>query len=205
MTLLPLGSVDSGLEQYIPDVLPWIHEAGNPYFDWIFGGPEAARQNLARWMRRLSSEVAIGRVNLLFERNRPVGGFIALRGTDLAVCRRADALDLLREAAEQGDAEFPARLKAVRNLFPRVAADEFYLSKMGVAAELRGIGCGRRLALEYLRAGRVAGCRRFRLDIWTGNKRARGLYESLGFEVASESLSEEAGMRYLSMVKRDME
>ncbi len=27
----------------IPVARPWVHEAGNPYFDWFFGGPDLAR------------------------------------------------------------------------------------------------------------------------------------------------------------------
>ncbi len=191
----------SDRERFIPEVLPWIHEAGKPYFDWLFGGSETALKNIESWMRRPSSEISILRVTLLFAEERPVGGFIGLGGADLAQCRKADALAILREAQSQGRPDLLVRLGAVRGLFPLVGPDEFYLSKIGVAADLRGTGLGRRLVMEYLAAGRAAGFRRFRLDVWAEHRAALLLYESLGFRVLLESSSPEAGIKYLSMVR----
>lgn len=191
----------SDRERFIPEVLPWVHEAGNPYFDWLFGGFEAALKNIASWMRRPSSEISISRVTLLFAGDRPVGGFVALRGADLPLCRKADALAILREAQSEGRSDLLARMGAVRGLFPLVGADEFYLSKIGVAADLRGTGLGRRLVMEYLATGRAAGFRRFRLDVWAEHRTALQLYESLGFRVLLESSSSESGIKYLSMVR----
>ncbi|MFQ5792389.1 MAG: GNAT family N-acetyltransferase [Acidobacteriota bacterium] len=192
---------DSDRERFIPEVLPWIHEAGNPYFDWVFGGRAAALKTIATWMRRPSSEISISRVVLLFDGDRPVGGFIALGGADLALCRKADALAMLKEADSQGRSDLRLRMAGVRDLFLRVGTEEFYLSKTGVAVDLRSTGLGRRLAVEYLATGRAAGFRRFRLDVWAENRTARQLYESLGFRVVRESASAEAGMKYLSMVR----
>ncbi len=192
---------NSDPERFIPEVLPWIHEAGNPYFDWLFGGREAALKSVEAWMRRPSSEISISRVALLFAEDRPVGGFIGLGGADLALCRRADALAILKEAHSEGKSDLHARMSAIRGLFPRVGAEEFYLSKIGVAANLRGKGMGRKLAMEYLAAGRAAGFRRFWLDVWAGHSSAVRLYESLGFRVVGESSSPEAGIKYLSMVR----
>lgn len=194
---------DSARERYLVDVLPWVHEAGNPYFDWMFGGREAARQTLASWMRRPSSEVSLARMTLLLSGDEAVGGFIGLGGAELAQSRKADWLAMLKESSEPGRSELMARLGAVRGLFPRVEPEEFYLSKMGVMPELRGTGLGRRVAEEFLAAGRAAGFRRFRLDVWSENTPARRLYESLGFRVVSESASAEAGMCYLAMVREE--
>lgn len=188
-------------QRFVAEVLPWLHEAGNPYFDWIFGGRESAARWIASWMGRPSSEISIARASLLFVDDRPVGGFIALGGADLAVCRKADTLAMLKEANSRGRADLRARMSAVRALFPRVEADEFYLSKMGVASDFHGRGLGRELARGYLAAGQAAGFRRFRLDVWADNKPACQLYESLAFRVIQESTSLEAGMKYLSMVR----
>ena len=188
-------------EKYISKVLPWIHEAGNPYFDWVFGGREAALRTIASWMRRASSEISISRMSLLLEGDRSVGGFIALGGAELALCRKADTRALLKEANSQRRSDLIARMESVRGLFPRVASDEFYLSKMAVAPDFRRTGLGRRMVSEYLSVGRAAGFRRFKLDLWAENRGALRLCESLGFKVVQESVSVELDVKYFSLVR----
>lgn len=200
--ILPGGS---NLERYIPEVVRWVHRAGNPYYDWIFGNAEKALRILPVWLKRPSSEISITRLTLLLDRDCTVGGYIALGGADLVRCRKADTLALLKETESGGRSELLARMAAVRNLFPPVDTDEFYLSKMGVVTHLQGKGLGRRIVREYLAAGRAAGYWRFRLDVWAENKPARHLYESLGFRVVQESSSIETGLKYLSMIREDGE
>ena len=108
---------------------------------------------------------------------------------------------MLTEVDSQGRSDLLAHRGAVRDLFPCVDAEEFYLSKMGIAADFQGMGLVRLLPLEYLNAGRAAGFHRFRLDVWAENKPAYRLYESRGFQVVRASSSTEAGMKYVSMVK----
>jgi hypothetical protein len=49
------------LSGYVPHILPWLHEAGNPYFDWFFGNAQTAKSILRRWVVRPSSEVFLKR------------------------------------------------------------------------------------------------------------------------------------------------
>lgn len=51
---------DGQAERWVPEALPWVHEAGNPYY-WFFGGPEQALAVLGDWTRQTSLEVFIGR------------------------------------------------------------------------------------------------------------------------------------------------
>lgn len=95
-------SDDPAPERYIPEALPWILEAGNPCFNWIFGGHEATWKNLSTWIRRSSSEVSITRVTLLVTDDGPVRGFIGLDGAELSLCRKADWLAILKEARGNG-------------------------------------------------------------------------------------------------------
>ena len=41
-------SSNSDLETYIADVLPSLQEAGQPYFDWIFGSSAGATWDVAK-------------------------------------------------------------------------------------------------------------------------------------------------------------
>ena len=52
-----------------------------------------------------------------------------------------------------------------------------------VAARARGLGIGRRLMLTLESWAREVGVERMTLGVFDGNDRARGLYDSLGYEV----------------------
>ena len=198
MTNLLRLAEEEDAQRFIPETLPWIHEAGNPYFDWIFGGSESARGHLADWMKRDSSEVSIRRVILLREKGTGVAGFVALSGVDLAGCRKADSLALAKiEPAERQ--RLLTRMSAARGLFPPVDPGEFYLSKMGVLPVHRGRGLGRRLVETFLEVGENARFRRFRLDVARENRLAKELYASFGFEVTQECSSENGRLAYAAM------
>ena len=180
-------------DRYIQRTLPWVHEAGNPYFDWLFGGAAAAHAVLNAWMSRPSSEVSVRRISILMSPTDASGGFLALSGDELARARRADTLATLKEQVPG----LRDRLAAARGLFSPVEPDEFYLSKIGVALEFRSTGMGRKLIQEYLDSGRSAGFRRFRLNVSADNDRAVALYRAAGFGV--DARKRRAGMTYLAM------
>jgi ribosomal protein S18 acetylase RimI-like enzyme len=181
-------------------VLALVREAGNPYCDWFFGGERQARNALARWLERPSSELSGERVRVLARADRVAGIFVALSGAELEVCRKADTLAALVEAGEERPAMIQ-RIAAARRLFLPVHEDSLYLSRIAVAPRLRGRGTGRALMVEFLRAGWSEGFRRFDLDVAADNERAIRLYESFGFRV--EARRRAAGMRYLRMALLD--
>jgi ribosomal protein S18 acetylase RimI-like enzyme len=201
MTFQPLAE-DQNADRRIPEILPWVVQAGDPYYSWFFRGIGLAGRPdpvLANWMRRRSSEVSVDRAVLLVTGERAVGGFIALGGQDLEVCRRADTLAALQAAGREGRSLVAERIQQGRELFAPVAKDEFYLSKLWVASAFRRAGHGGRLLREYVRTGMAQGFRRFRLDVWAQNRPAVELYRTAGFEVLRESSDRRAGMTYLHM------
>lgn len=76
----------------------------------------------------------------------------------------------------------------------RRSADELFLNHIYLDAEWRGSGVGRRLLRESIELVRDAGQRRIALDVFDGNRRARGWYESLGFSERSRSVWIEAAL-----------
>ena len=201
MTFRPLAE-DQNADRWIPEILPWVVQAGDPYYSWFFReiGP-AGRPDpvLAEWMRCRSSEVSVERAVLLVTGECAVGGFIALGGPDLQVSRRADTLAALQAAGRERRSLVAERIQQGREFFAPVAKDEFYLSKLWVASGFRRAGHGGRLLREYVRIGMAQGFRRFRLDVWAQNRPAVGLYLSAGFAVLGESGNDRAGMTYLHM------
>ena len=188
-------------EHLVEELLPLVYESAASYFDWLFGGRDAALAQLVRWLGRPSSEVAARRATVLVDAGAVVGAYIALSGDDVAAGRRADTFALFdgRDGAERS--ALLGRLAAVRSLFAPVTSDEWYLSKLGVAPAARRQGVGRRLVSAYLRAGADAGFTRFRLDVDEANEPAIALYASHGFRVVGDATSEAAGIRYLAMAR----
>jgi ribosomal protein S18 acetylase RimI-like enzyme len=191
---------DGEADRLATTMLPWLYEAGNPFYDWFFGGTEEGQKIVHEWMLRPSSEVSLSRLELLVD-DEPVGGFVALSGQDLLGCRRADALALMTRAGRASWSRLEEKAVIGRELFPPVESDEYYLSKMGVVPERRGQGHGATIVRRYVDSGLEQGLRRLRLDVSTENRTAIRLYESFGFEILAESSSERAGMRYLAMAR----
>lgn len=187
-------------ERFMPTVVSLIHEAGNPYLDWFFGGSERARLALESWVRRPSSEYAIERIRGAFDEDVLAGIYVGIGGADLAVCRKADAVAAFKAAGSDGRAALSERLIQRRGLFPQVTDDEFYLSNVGVAASHRGTGLGRRLLDAYLSDGRAAGYSRFRLDVNAENIPAQRLYESSGFREVHNHSTPDGQLHYRSFV-----
>jgi ribosomal protein S18 acetylase RimI-like enzyme len=183
----------------IPLALPWVHAASEPYVDWLLGGRSEALRILEQWMRRPSSEVFIGRAMLALEENQPVGGFIALRGAELARCWMRDALAAVAVTPPERRTSLQLRLRLGRQLLPPVASDDLYLSRMGVLAHARGRGYGRAIIREFLRYGLRGRFGRLSLDVSSGNTAAIRLYSSVGFHPERERQLEAVGMTYLRM------
>jgi ribosomal protein S18 acetylase RimI-like enzyme len=154
-------------------------------------------------MRRPSSEFFVERITLRVVGERTVGGVIALGGSELSRCRGADVLAALALAGPKKRGDLVRRIRASQQLFPPVGADEFYVSRVWVEPGARGEGHGKALFREGLAAGARRGFQRFRIDVWSGNRVALGIYRARGFELERESVSEEAGMSYLNMVLVD--
>ncbi|MCG8408199.1 MAG: GNAT family N-acetyltransferase [Phycisphaerales bacterium] len=186
-------------EQYVDDVIPWMHEAGNPFYDWLYGGPQATREILREMLLRRTSEMWIGRASLLLDGATAVGGFFATDGEALTRCVSADMVALLRRMPAKERADFTARTKAALSVFPPVDADQYYLSSVGVRADCRGRGFGRRLVKEFLAQGRDAGFQRFRLNVSADNQPAVELYRSFGFEPVGQYMTAEDRQEYYIM------
>lgn len=187
------------VERLAAAALPWIHDAGNPYFGWLFGGDPEARAVLARWVQRPDSEVALARVRPFPNAAEPLGGYIALTAAELGTARKADAIALLAEATREQRRERLGKLREADGLFTEPGEDELYLSKMGVVADQRGKGHGRRILEAFVAEAAATGFSRIRLDVCTSNQAAVGLYRSTGFVPVEGTYRSRAGFTYHAM------
>jgi ribosomal protein S18 acetylase RimI-like enzyme len=189
----------SSPEELVPQALPWIIEAGNPYYKALFGNAQSTLVHLQRWVCRASSEVSIHRVVFLVSDSEFAGGFIALSGGDLRKARRADSVALLTSVAPEDRPALALRLANVSELMPPVGDDEYYLSKLGLAQKFRGKRLARTLVDRYIEDGLHLGYSRFRLDVHADNEPAIRCYCSVGFRTDRRSQSQDGSLKYNSM------
>lgn len=197
---LLLSIAEPAPERSIHAVLPWVIDAGNPNFDWFFGKGEAPRR-IERWMHQPSSEVAIGRAVVAELYSEPIGGYTRVGGRDLQRCRVADGVATLSEAGEDSGA-VRARMKMARDLLPALAADDLYLSKLGLLRPYRRKGFARLRVERFLDRGSAQGFDSFRLDVFARHHRAAELCRLAGFQVVSEAVVPGTSLGYLAMALR---
>lgn len=189
---------DAGLHD--PEaLLPWVQEAGNPYFDWLVDGSETAQKVLRAWMARRSSEVYAGRAQILTVDGEAFGGYYGIAGADAASCRKADTIALVGTFGGAHRKDIMSRLSLSRELFTAPAENEYLLSRLGVLPAAQGRTLGTALVESFLRAGAGLGFRRFRLDVHEGNLPAIRLYEKHGFRETHRSTTTDGTMTYLSL------
>jgi GNAT superfamily N-acetyltransferase len=179
-----------------------VHEAGNPYYDWLFGGADHAHEFLAAASVTTSSELWEGRARLCVTGQTLLGMYVALEGQDVAECRMADTLTLLRQLNRRSvdvQEELRERVAESRRLFAPVSNTDYFLSKIAVVAEFRGQGIAGVLLDAFLEEGTAMNYERFRLDVSADNKPAVALYESRGFRTVEERQLHD--MTYLQMMR----
>jgi GNAT superfamily N-acetyltransferase len=191
---------DESIDRWISKTLPWIHERRG--IRTTTGSLEAPPKPSRRspggcgvLPRRCSSDG----VTLLVDHGRTVGGFIALPGSELADCRRADAVATVQAVKPEQRGSVLARMRSARGLF-RASAEEFYLSKMGVAPSHRGIGHGATMVRRFLEVGGALGFSPFPAGRLGRKPACHRLYEAAGFRVLRKSSVDQGRMTYLAMV-----
>lgn len=176
--------------------LPWVLEAGNPYYGGLFGSAEVAEKILDAWMRRPTSEISILRVQFMVYKQEFVGGFVALGAGELLKARKADGLALLGSVSLAERATLIKRMRNLSDLFPPVSADEYYLSKLGLLPHYRGKRLSRILVERYLEDGHKQGYTRYRLDVEANNQSAIRCYQSAGFQLCECNESKDRIFQY---------
>lgn len=185
----------------LPMILPWIHESSDRFFDFLFHDLGDVREVLATWAQKPSSEFSLSRTTLAFHNDCVVGGFIAGAGAAMTKARSLDLMTLLRTGNSEYKAEIARRLTALKVDLGAMDERDYYLRALGVAADWRGRGVGRRLLAEFARRGTTLGFQRLRLDVYETNQTAIKLYQSAGFEISRQALCAALGMRVLAMVR----
>ena len=185
-------------EEKFDDIIPWVHQAGRPYYDVFLEGVDA-EQMLARWLQRRSSELSLRRARLLIADDHIAGGYIAVAGGELPGCRQADLLDLAREMGKLTYRQMRARMDDLGDLFAPVEEHDFYLSKLGVMPRMQGRGLNKYLMDDCLHRARQGGFGRVRTDVDENDEETRAFFETYGFRPIYRGKAKSGQLRYLSM------
>jgi ribosomal protein S18 acetylase RimI-like enzyme len=177
----------------------WLHDASNPYWDWLWGSETEALAQLRAWLDRPGSEIFVNRIRCISDSHDILGGYIALGGQELQQCRKADFLSLVNHARRSRSEALMLKMDKAKNLFSAVTEDEFYLSRIGVERGARGRGIGKQLMKAYIDSGTAKGFRQFRLDVDASNLAAIQLYRAFGFNVGKVAKVPGVPFQYCSM------
>jgi ribosomal protein S18 acetylase RimI-like enzyme len=180
-------------------LLPWVLDAAQPYARCFYGDDRTAAAVFAATMRRRGSELSLERAAVLIDAHELCGMYFAVPGAELMRSRRQEFVDAMRLVGPGGFAALRCRMDALNGMFPPVADNEFYLSKLAVASGMRGRGLGQALLSHCLQLGCRFGFRQFRLDVSADNLAAVRLYERHGYRVTGQSHTDFCDLKYLSM------
>lgn len=186
-------------EELSSSMLEWVHAAGNPYFDYLFGDPAQTTRVLDERIRRPSSEISLTRASILRIDSEAAGGFIALNGKELRKARTADTVALAKIRDVRLKSELIQRMKKCSELFSDSDPEGFYLSKMGLNLSFRSRGLAHELVKAFVEEGRAQGYRRYRLHVAADNDRAIRCYQRIGFTIQQTRQSQDGVLTYHAM------
>ena len=180
----------------IPQTFPWILAAGQPYFNWLCGGNEAAERTVTMWMRQSSSEIAIHRIQFLQCGEDVAGGIIGLGGAELKGARNADINSLWASLDFRSRKTLIGRLSQCADVFAHVGEDEYYASKMGLARSFLGKGFSKLMLKRCVDQGTALGYSKFRADVQVENHPSLRCCLAIGFEIFYTGESTDGALKY---------
>lgn len=189
-----------GIEHRLDYIVPWVRDSDRRYYEVLLADHDIDA-TLRRWMQNPDSELALQKTRLLIADDLVAGGYVGFAGRQLLRRREADLIDLARA---HGNLRCPNMRQAIQRVHPlmgSVAPNDFYLSKIGVTAELRGRELEPTLLDACFDQAQAAGFDHMRIDIDDGDDFTRTLCTAKGFETLQKRRSPAVEIGYVQMVK----
>jgi len=166
-------------------------EASRPYNDFVYSDDEAGRHIRGLLFERGAAEYCPPHGRVLLRGVEVMGMIAFLRGDELSACRLRSAHFLTRTGIFREDAGLRDRLRLAGRTLLAVQPDEFYLSRIAVRRDARGGGIGGRLMAAFEEEGARRRCRRFLLEVATGDAAAVRFYMIRGYAVIGRAVVED--------------
>jgi len=187
-----------GITSRIDSIISWTVPPERSLYCALLEGYDADR-TLRRWMTNPKSELALQNTQLMVASDRVAGGFTGFAGRQLGRRRETDLIDLVRRAKRPRCPRLRRRLKDLMPLYAPVAANDFYLSKIGLSPGSNADKLGPPLVHACIRRARNGGFDHIRTDVDADDCELLPILFDSGFQIRHRGQAPDAGLTYLNM------
>lgn len=174
-----------------------IHQAGPDIYDYLFSGPDHARDFIAAECRSGRGFCGYRALLVATEGSDLVGVLCRFDAGEYGALQRGTLLDILTYCGVGRCWAVLARARHLAPVLSRPGPYELCLRNGAVAPEKRGKGIGSALFSYAFSEAKARGLRRIMLDVTENNPRARALYERMGFKPGQTSRCRNSRARML--------
>lgn len=179
--------------------------ASQPYTSFVFASTDQALRVRRYLYERNLCEFSPPYGRLLRDNSRAVGLLAILNGAELVKCRLMATMALTKSGLLAYDAGLGRRLQLAGQTLLKLRPDDFYISRVAIAAGQRARGLGSYLVRSAEQEARSRSCPRIALEVSPLSTAAVQLYQREGYEEidAREVLDPLTGrsLRYLHLAK----
>ncbi len=187
-----------GITSRTDSIISWTVPPERPLYCALLEGYDAER-TLRRWITNPQSELALQNTQLMVASDRVAGGFTGFSGRQLRRRRETDLIDLVRRAKRPRCPRLRRRLKDLMPLYAPVAANDFYLSKIGLCPRANTDELGPALVDASIRRARNGGFDHIRTDVDADRCELIPILSDSGFQIRHRGQAPDAGITYLNM------
>ena len=174
------------------------YSASAPYNDFVYEDRAQADVIRALLFDKGVAEYSQFYSRILHDSGRVIGMASCLSADQLIKCRMRSAYALARSGLLERAPGLSSRLSLAGQSLMRLQGNDFYLSRIAVAAEARGAGAAGQLLAHCEQQALESGASRMCLEVSSENAAALSFYEKNGFrEIARRSVVEMSSGRSL--------
>lgn len=194
-----------GIERHRLEFFALEYAASAAYNEFVYEDRAQADAVRGFLLERAVAEFSAQYSCLLFDGDT-VGGMIScLAAEEVAKCRMKSAYALAKSGIFQDSPRFHARLALAGQTLMKLAASDFYISRIAAAPGSFGRGYGSRLLEHCEERARGAGALRIALEVASANASAVRFYEKHGFAAhdrrAAFCAQDGRSLEYIHMAK----
>lgn len=165
----------------LPDFMKLEAEASVDYNAFVYRDAEQADQIREFLMQERRSEFSPPYAQALLKEDKVVGALVCLEGKKLNASRLRMVMELQKAGYFKSDSQLAHRLQLAGQVFHKPEKGDFYLSRIAVAKDCRGLGLGSILLEEFEKQGAREGCSQYVFEVSAGRQDAIEFYRNYGY------------------------
>lgn len=179
--------------------------ASEPYTSFVYSSTDQALRVRRHLYQHNLCEFSPPYGHLLRDEGRVVGMIAALDGAELTRCRLKATLALTKSGLLAEDPTLGPRLHLAGQALLKLRPDDFYISRVAAAENMRGRGVGSHLVRWAEREARARHCHQIALEVSPRSAAAVQLYRREGYrEIDAREIRDPLtarSLRYLHLAK----